>query len=118
MAVTISYKKNIMFISNTDKAKVLVEALPYIQNYYGKTIVEDGIFGSKSRAKLGSHYVQKGETQYMVTAAEILMELQGIDPNGVETKGVYGDGLVKAAKKFFNDDGMKITASEFLKLIQ
>ena len=28
-----------MFISNTDKARVLVEALPYIQNYYGKTIV-------------------------------------------------------------------------------
>ena len=101
--------------TNRMKARVLQHAMNLD---YGKTIVEDGIFGSKSRAKLGSHYVQKGETQYMVTAAEILMELQGIDPNGVETKGVYGDGLVKAAKKFFNDDGMKITASEFLKLIQ
>ena len=30
-----------MFISNIDKAKVLIEALPYIQKYYGKTIVSN-----------------------------------------------------------------------------
>ena len=84
---------------------------------YGNTISEDGIYGSKTKAKLGSHYVAKGEKQYMVTAAEILMMLNGIDPNGVELPGVYGTGLVNAAKKFFGDDGLKITASEFFKLI-
>ena len=28
-----------MFISNAEKAKVLTQALPYIQKYYGKTVV-------------------------------------------------------------------------------
>lgn len=97
------------------KALVLQHALNLD---YGKTIAEDGDFQTKSKAKLGTHYVKKGEKQYMVTAAEILMELNGIDPNGVEMPGKYGNGLVKAAKKFFGDDGMKITASEFLKLIK
>ena len=84
---------------------------------YGKTIEEDGAFGTKSKRKLGTHYVKKGEKQYMVTAAEILMELNGIDPNGVEYPGIYGNGLVKAAQQFFKDDGTKITASEFLALL-
>lgn len=102
--------------TNRMKARVLQHAMNLD---YSKTIVEDGIFGAKSKAKLGSHYVKKGETQAMVCAAEILMELNGIDPNGVEMpRGIYGNGLVKAAKNFFKDDGTKITASEFLKLIQ
>lgn len=84
---------------------------------YGFTIEEDGEFGTKSKTKLGTHYVEKGEEQYMVTAAEILMELNGIDPNGVEYPGEYGNGLTKASKQFFKDDGLKITASEFLKLL-
>ena len=53
----------------------------------------------------------------MVTAAEILMYLNGVDPNGVECPGKYGNGLVRASKQKFGDDGLKITASEFLKLI-
>lgn len=101
--------------TNKMKARVLQHAMNLD---YGKTIAEDGLFQTKSKAKLGSHYVKKGEKQYMVTAAEILMELHGIDPNGVEMPGKYGNGLVKAAKKFFGDDGTKITASEFLRLIQ
>lgn len=96
------------------KARVLQHAMNLD---YGKTIAEDGDFKTKSKQKLGSHYVRKGEKQYMVTAAEILMMLNGIDPKGVECPGSYGSGLVNAAKQFFGDDGMKITASEFLKLI-
>lgn len=85
---------------------------------YGNSITEDGIVGTKTKAKLGSHYVKRGETQYMVTAAEILMMLHGIDPNGLELPGTYGSGLANAAKQFFGDDGSKITASEFLKLVK
>lgn len=96
------------------KARVLQHALNLD---YGETITEDGDFKTKSKKKLGSHYVKKGEEQYMVTAAEILMMLNGIDPKGVECPGSYGNGLMNAAKQFFGDDGMKITASEFLKLI-
>lgn len=97
------------------KARVLQHAMNLD---YGKTIAENGEFDAKSKKKLGNHYIKKGEKQYMVTAAEILMELNGIDPNGVEMPGKYGNGLVKAAKKFFGDDGKKITANEFLKLIK
>lgn len=85
---------------------------------YGKTITEDGEIGAKSRAKLGSHYVASGEKQYMVTAAEILMYLNGINPAGVELPGIYGAGLTKAAKTRFGGTGRKITASNFLTLIQ
>lgn len=106
-------------IVGSETKKMKARVLQHAMNLdYKKTIEEDGDFGSKSKAKLGSHYVKKGEKQHMVTAAEILMELNGIDPNGVETPGIYGNGLVKAAKTKFNDDGLKITASEFLKLIE
>lgn len=98
------------------KARVLQHAMNL--DYKKNPIVEDGKFGTKSKSKLGSHYVKKGEKQYMVTAAEILMELNGIDPKGVEYPGNYGNGLVNAAKKFFGGNGIKITASNFLKLIK
>lgn len=84
---------------------------------YKAGLVEDGKFGSASKKKLGSHYVKKGEKQYMVTAAEILMYLNGYDPNGVEYPGTYGNGLVTASKKKFGDDGLKVTASEFIQLL-
>lgn len=105
--------------TNKMKSRVLQHAmnLDYKDDKFGN-ITEDGIFGTKSKNKLGSHYVEKGEEQYMVTAAEILLMLHGIDPNGVEYPGEYGNGMVKAAKKFFGDNGTKITASEFLKLIK
>lgn len=96
------------------KARVLQRA---INLDYKKNIDEDGAFGAKSKKALGSHYVKKGEKQYMVTAAEILMMLNGIDPKGVELPGNYGNGLVAASKQKFGDDGLKITASEFLQLL-
>lgn len=84
---------------------------------YKAGLVEDGNFGSASKKKLGSHYVKKGETQNMVTALEILLYLNGFDPNGVEYPGTYGNGLVTASKKKFGDDGLKVTASEFIQLL-
>lgn len=63
---------------------------------YGDTIAEDGIVGKKTRAKAGSHYVKRGETQFLVTALEILCLLQGKDPNGVECPGTFGGGLARA----------------------
>lgn len=96
------------------KARVLQVAL---NKDYKAGLNPDGIFGSASKKALGKHYVAKGETQWMVTAAEILMELNGIDPNGVEKPGTYGNGLVKAAKTKFGGTGTKITASQFLKLL-
>lgn len=97
------------------KGRVLQRALNLD---YGKSIVEDGDVGIKTKNKLGSHYVKKGEKQYMVTAAEILIYLNDIDPNGIELPGTYGNGLVNAAKKKFGGSGQKITASNFLTLVK
>lgn len=85
---------------------------------YVACLDEDGNIGPASRKALGSHYVKKGNRQYMVTAAEILMYLNGIDPNGVEYPGHYGGGLTKAAKKRFGGNGNMIHAADFLKLIE
>lgn len=63
---------------------------------YGRTIAEDGLVGKKTKAKAGRHYVKRGETQYLVTALEILCLLQGKDPNGVEHPGTFGGGLAHA----------------------
>lgn len=63
---------------------------------YGDTLVEDGIVGKKTLAKAGKHYVKRGETQFLVTALEILCLLQGKDPNGVECPGTFGGGLARA----------------------
>ena len=98
------------------KARVLQNAMNL--DYKKNQIDEDGQFGPKSIAKLTTHYVKKGEIQYMVTAAEILMELNGIDPNGVEYPGEYGSGLTKAAAQFFGGAGTRISASNFLALLK
>lgn len=105
-------------VNETNLSKAKARVLQHAMNLdYGKSIDEDGMFGPKSKAKLGSHYVKKGEKQYMVTAAEILMYLNNIDPNGVEYPGTYGNGLVNASKKKFGDDGLKIDSNEFMKLL-
>lgn len=100
--------------TNMMKVRVLQHA---INLDYKAGLVEDGKLGSATRKALGSHYVKKGETQNMVTALEILLYLNGFDPNGVEYPGTYGNGLVTASKKKFEDDGLKVTASEFIQLL-
>lgn len=85
--------------SKTKKAgiKVLQTA---INLDYKAGLVVDGIWGKKSNSALGSHYVTYGETQYLVTAVEILLMLQGYDPNGVEYPGNFGSGLKAAVNSF------------------
>ena len=112
------YANEFTGVNDISLSKAKVRTLQHALNLdYGKSINEDGMFGPKTKAKLASHYVKKGETQYMVTAAEILMYLNNIDPNGVEYPGTYGNGLVKASKAKFSDDGLKIDSNEFIKLI-
>ena len=49
---------------------------------YGADLEVDGIWGSASNTTFSSHNVREGETQYMVTALEILLLLKGYDPGG------------------------------------
>ena len=85
-------------IRDTDTRRQAVRVLQHAINLdYHAGLSEDGILGNKTMSALGSHYVKKGEKQYMVTAAEILCLLNGRDPNGVECPGVFGNGLVRAS---------------------
>ncbi len=75
---------------------------------YGKKLSVDGIFGKKSKASLGKHYVKKNDKQYLVTAAEIALMCRGYEVHGVEYPGIFGSGLEKAVKQFQKDRGLKV----------
>ncbi|MDO4338244.1 MAG: peptidoglycan-binding protein [Eubacteriales bacterium] len=87
---------------------------------YGAGLDVDGIWGPATEGALGSHYVKKGETQYMVTACEILLLTHGFNPNGVEYPGTFGDGCEAAVKKFQQNKGLSVTgvcnSATFMKL--
>lgn len=93
-------------------SKTKANAIRCVQNAmnldYGAGLKVDGIWGSKSNAALGSHTVRKGETQYMVTALEILLMLRGYQPNGVECPGVFGSGLEAAVKAYQAAAGLTV----------
>ena len=98
--------------------KVLQTAL---NRDYGAGLDVDGIWGTNTSDALGKHYVKSGETQYMVTAAEILLLLRAYDPNGVEIPGTFGSGLLSAVKAFQKAQGLTVSGTcdrnTFLKLI-
>ena len=91
--------------SATKKAgiKVLQVAL---NHDYNAGLTVDGIRGAKTDAALGNHYVKYGETQYMVTACQILLMLKGYNPNGVECPGQFGSGLKAAVTQYQRDHGL------------
>lgn len=93
--------------ANTKKAgiKVLQVAL---NHDYNAGLTVDGIRGAKTDAALGNHYVKYGETQYLVTAAEILLMLKGYNPNGVECPGQFGSGLKAAVGRYQKDNGLTV----------
>lgn len=96
--------------ANTRKAaaKVVQRAL---NCDYNAGLVEDGDWKSKTDSAFGKHYVAVGETQYLVTALEILCMLKGIDPKGVECPGKFGEGLASACgtRKAYKDTFKKLT---------
>lgn len=69
---------------------------------YKKGISVDGIWGNGSKAALGSHYVKRGEKQYMVTAVQILLMLKGYNCQ-LECPGFFGTNLEAAVKQYQRD---------------
>lgn len=63
----------------------------------------DGDIGPLTDATRGSHYVRLGETQYMVTAAEIFLTLLGYYSGPVESPGVFGNGMYDAVGDYQED---------------
>lgn len=76
---------------------------------YSARLTEDGLWGPKTQAALGRHYVKYGETQYMVTALEILLLLKSRNPGGVECPGEFGSNLTSAVTQYQTDHGWNPT---------
>lgn len=75
---------------------------------YNAGLEIDGIWGPKSDTALKGHYVKRGESQHMVTALEILFMLRGIECGGVESPGVFGEGLENAVNDFEGKKGWRV----------
>lgn len=93
--------------SETKKAGIMV--LQHAMNLdYNAGLAVDGIWGPASKAALANHYVKSGEKQYMVTACEILLMLKGINSNGVECPGQFGNGLESAVRYYQSKNGLGV----------
>ena len=98
-----------MSFSEVDRAKVLAEALPYIQKYYGKTVV----------VKYGGNAMISDELRQAVISDIILLHLVGI-----RVVVVHGGGpeitemLNKIGKESQFVDGLRYTDEETMEVVQ
>ena len=98
-----------MSFSEVDRAKVLAEALPYIQKYYGKTVV----------VKYGGNAMISEELRHAVISDIILLHLVGI-----RVVVVHGGGpeitemLNKIGKESKFVDGLRYTDEETMDVVQ
>lgn len=98
---------------STDKAKniakVLTEALPYIQRFTGKTIV----------IKYGGNAMVDEELQKSFARDVVLMKLVGMNPVVVHGGGPQiGELLQKIGKQSEFIEGMRVTDSETMDIVQ
>lgn len=92
-----------MAITNEDKASVLIEALPYIQKYTGKTIV----------VKYGGNAMLSDDLRSAVISDLVLLSLTGINVVLVHGGGPdINDLLKKIGKKSEFINGLRYTDSE------
>ncbi|MBE6541647.1 MAG: acetylglutamate kinase [Ruminococcaceae bacterium] len=92
-----------MSITNEDKAGVLIEALPYIQKYTGKTIV----------VKYGGNAMLSDELRNAVISDLVLLSLTGINVVLVHGGGPdINDMLKKIGKKSEFINGLRYTDEE------
>ena len=98
-----------MELTHSDRAQVLVEALPYIQRYYGKTIV----------IKYGGNAMISDELRKAVINDIILLRLVGIHVVVVHGGGPEINELLKKTGKesrFVN--GLRYTDQETMEIVQ
>ena len=98
-----------MNLNHSDRAQVLVEALPYIQRYYGKTVV----------IKYGGNAMISDELRRAVISDIILLRLVGINVVVVHGGGPEINELLKKTGKesrFVN--GLRYTDDETMEAVQ
>ncbi len=98
-----------MSFSEVDRAKVLAEALPYIQKYYGKTVV----------VKYGGNAMISEELRQAVISDIILLHLVGIRVVVVHGGGPeISEMLNKIGKESRFVDGLRYTDEETMDIVQ
>lgn len=98
-----------MDISNADRARVLVQALPYIQKYAGKTVV----------VKYGGNAMVNEDLKDAVMSDIVLMQLVGINVVLVHGGGPEISGMLKKiGKESRFVGGLRVTDGETVDIVQ
>ena len=93
----------------TARAEVLIEALPYIQRFQGKTIV----------IKFGGNAMVDDELKHNFARDVVLMKLVGMNPVVVHGGGPQiGQLLEKVGKESRFIEGMRVTDSETMDIVE
>jgi acetylglutamate kinase len=96
-------------ISNNDRAKVLVQALPYIQQHAGKTVV----------VKYGGNAMVNEALKDAVMSDIVLMQMVGIQVVLVHGGGPEISGMLKkVGKESQFIDGLRVTDGETIDIVQ
>jgi len=96
-------------INANDIAKVLTEALPYIQRFSGKTVV----------IKYGGNAMADGKLKNSFARDVVLMKLVGMNPVVVHGGGPQiGDLLKRIGKESEFFEGMRVTDSETMDIVE
>ena len=96
-------------ISNAHRAEVLTQALPYIQKYYGKTIV----------VKYGGNAMVNEQLKEQVMEDVVLLHLIGVDIVLVHGGGPeITDTLKKMVKESVFHNGLRVTDKETADVVQ
>jgi acetylglutamate kinase len=92
-----------------DKAKVLIEALPYIRRFYDKTLV----------IKYGGSAMEEQELKRSFALDVVLLKYIGLNPVVVHGGGPQiGDVLSKMGKKSQFIEGMRVTDGETMDVVE
>ena len=96
-------------INNSDRAKVLIEALPYIQRFKGSTIV----------VKYGGHAMVDEQLKQNFALDIILMKYVGLNPVVVHGGGPQiGDFLKRLSIESEFIDGMRVTDKQTMDVVE
>ena len=92
-----------------DKAKVLLEALPYIRRFYDKTIV----------IKYGGSTMEEERMKRSFALDVVLLKYIGLNPVVVHGGGPQiGEMLTKIGKKSYFVEGMRVTDGETMDVVE
>jgi len=92
-----------------EKAATLVEALPYIKKFYGKTVV----------IKYGGHAMINNELKEAVLTDVVLMKYVGMHPVIVHGGGPEITGMLKrVGKESSFVDGLRVTDEETMEIVE